>query len=399
MPVYAPLRAFLADLVPTWRRTHLTNLALLVAALLTRRSLSVSELARAYPGGFTHAMRKKRLWRFLENGRLDLAALRRRFTYLALHACRVPEGQRVPILIDTTYWEPYAVLVAAVPRAGRALPLHWRTYRRDLVGEPEPSQNQIEEVFCTQLLERVPLEWEAVLVADRGFGRADLIGWLQQRGAAFVLRVTADVHLRHPAYTGLARALPLRRGQRRWFTDVVYRQDGAVTVHLLAFWGRDHDEPWLLVTNLTDPKEVETLYRRRMRIEHSFRDWKHHLRCRLPLSRMVQSARRFGRLVTALILAAWFLCLVGLGALPRGYRQQVVSWGTMSVFRLALEFLTWPPPGAWARVDRLLDRLARALAPSRIDPSDWQLRYRRFRPKYCTRRPLPYRLRRQLQAG
>jgi hypothetical protein len=35
-----------------------------------------------------------------------------------------------------------------------------------------------------------------------------------------VLRVTADVQLAHPSYTGLARALPLRRGRRRWFTGV-----------------------------------------------------------------------------------------------------------------------------------------------------------------------------------
>ncbi len=399
MPVYAPLRAFLADLVPAWRATHLTSLALLSASLLVRRSLSLSELARSYPGPFPHAMRKKRLWRFLENDRLDLAALRRRLTYLALHVCGIRPGERVPILVATTYWEPYAVLVAAVPHAGRALPLHWRTYRRDLGGEPEPSQNRIEEQFCGQLLDRVPVEWDPVLVADRGFGRADLIGWLQRRRASFVLRVAADVHVRHAAYAGLLRDLPLKRGQRRWLGGVVYRQDGVVRVNLLAFWGRDHDEPWLLVTDLTDPKEVETLYRRRMRIEHSFRDWKHHLRCRLPLGRMVQSARRFGRLVTALVLAGWFVCLVGLGALPRGYRAQVVSWGSMSRFRLGLEFVTWPPPGAWERIDRLLDRLARALAPSRVEPPDWRLRYRRLRPRYCTRRPLPYRLRRHLRAA
>lgn len=183
------------------------------------------------------------MWRFLENGRLDLAALRRRFTYLALHVCGTRSGQRLPILVDTTYWEPYAVLVAAVPWAGRVLPLHWPTYRRDLAGEPEPSQNQLEEQFCAQLLERVPVEWEPVLVADRAFGRTDLIRWLQQRHAAFVLRVSADVQLRHPAYAGPLRDLPLRRGQRRWFTDLVYRQDGAVTVHCWRSGGATMTSP------------------------------------------------------------------------------------------------------------------------------------------------------------
>jgi hypothetical protein len=126
-------------------------------------------------------------------------------------------------------------------------------------------------------------------------------------------------------------------------------------------------------------------------IEHCFRDGKHHLRLRLRLPA--------ARLVTGLLVAFWFVCLVGAQALPRGYRQQVVSWGTLSRFRLALEFLTWPPPDAWARLDRLLDRLARGIAHFRIDPAEWQLRYRRLRPRYCIRRPLPYRLRRQLRLG
>lgn len=373
--------------MPTWRSTRLSNLALLAGAILTRRSLALSELARAYPGGSSHHVRKKRLWRFLENRGLDLGALRRQLTYLALHACPPPRGY-VPILVDATHWAPYAVLAASVPRAGRALPLHWRTYRPDLAGEPEPSQHHLEVRFLAECLERVPVEYTPVVVGDRGFGRASLCHWLHAHGWRYVLRVAADVWLHHPTYTGLARALPLRPGQRRWLPGVRYRQDGVVTVHLLAVWRRDCAEPWLLATNLADPAEVERLYRRRMQIEHGFRDWKHHLRLRLPQRRLVQRARRLGRLITALVLAYWFTLLVGLRALPRGYARQVSSWGKVSVFRLGLELLTWPPPDTPPRLARLLDWVARVLAPSRIDPPAWRLRYRRFRPRYPAYAPL-----------
>ena len=80
LQVYAPLRRFVAELVPTWRITRTKNLALLASAVLVRRSLSLSELARAYPGGGSHHVRKKRLWRFLENRTLDLWTLRRQLT-------------------------------------------------------------------------------------------------------------------------------------------------------------------------------------------------------------------------------------------------------------------------------------------------------------------------------
>jgi len=33
-------------------------------------------------------------------------------------------------------------------------------------------------------------------------------------------------------------------------------QDGVVTANLLAFWGRAHDEPWLLITDLDDPVDA-----------------------------------------------------------------------------------------------------------------------------------------------
>jgi hypothetical protein len=369
-----------AELVPTWRVTRTRNLALLASAILVRRSLSLSELARAYPGGGSHHVRKKRLWRFVENRALDLWALRRQLTYLALHTCGIGAGARLPILVDLTYWEPYAVLAASVPRAGRALPIHWRTFRRDLVGEPELSQNQIVERFLAQGLERVPIEIQPVVVGDREFGRADLACWLQARHWSFVLRVTADVLLAHPSYLGLARHLPLRRGQRRWLTGVRYRQDGVVTVNLLAVWGRAHAEPWLLITDLDDPAEVERLYRARMQIEHGFRDWKHHLQLRLPQSRLVRQARRFGRLVTAVVLAYWFVCLIGLHALPRGYQRQVTSWGRASVVRLALELLMVPPPDLRTRLDRLLDRVAWLAASSRIDPPSW----RRWPARYAS---------------
>ena len=61
LQVYGPLRRLVAELVPTWRVTRTRNLALLASAILVRRSLSLSELARAYPGGGSHHVRKQRV--------------------------------------------------------------------------------------------------------------------------------------------------------------------------------------------------------------------------------------------------------------------------------------------------------------------------------------------------
>ena len=76
MRYYTRVRAAVNTALPTLRATPATNLALLVSAILIKRTLCLSELARAYPRA-THRHvpapkhdllhRLKRVWRFLNN--------------------------------------------------------------------------------------------------------------------------------------------------------------------------------------------------------------------------------------------------------------------------------------------------------------------------------------------
>ena len=79
------------------------NPALLVGALLARRTLCPSELARAspttvirrVPAPYHHLLyRLKRLWRFLENGRVAPLAVRFALIPAASRAPRDPVGRR-----------------------------------------------------------------------------------------------------------------------------------------------------------------------------------------------------------------------------------------------------------------------------------------------------------------
>ena len=65
--------SFIQHTIPGLRATRQVNLALLSAAILSRRKLSLSVLARALPVSLSlaHHHRKKRLFRFLSNDKLD----------------------------------------------------------------------------------------------------------------------------------------------------------------------------------------------------------------------------------------------------------------------------------------------------------------------------------------
>jgi len=262
MQLYTQLVSFFKQVAPTWRKTQLDNLALLAQALYRRRSLTLSELARAYPipqrrqvphpqHGLLH--RLKRLWRFLHNPRLDETALMLRFTRLSCSVCRSP-GLLLPILVDLTYFEPFAVLSASVPRAGRALPIAWRTFRRNLEGETQWSQNLIIETVLKAMLQRIAPSIQAVIVADREFARASLFRFLKAHKTGFVIRVDAETWVLHPEYQGALQGLGLKAGGRRiWLPGALYAQEEREPVNLLAMWAVGQKEAWYIVSDLSAP--------------------------------------------------------------------------------------------------------------------------------------------------
>ena len=68
-------------------------------------------------------------------------------------------------------------LFAAACYRKRGLPLlTWATARDELT----PSQNRLEEAFIARLLRNLPDAIRPLLLADRGFGRASLLRWLQE---------------------------------------------------------------------------------------------------------------------------------------------------------------------------------------------------------------------------
>ncbi len=357
MAPYAELRTFVQHLAPTWRKTQHENFARLIAALFERPTLCASELARAWPapGRPLHG-RLKRLLRFLANPRLDELALSRRWLKLGYRFAEAvpgddPSRPLLPILLDTTYFEPFAALVAAVPCGGRALPVALTTYHRTTLeacfppvetwpdpGRPNPPAPHrgrptvpgaaVVQRFTSQpFVERrlIRLVWHllspavrGVLVADRGFAGAELFAWLREHGRDFVIRIDAATHVRlapDGPSRPVAEALAVRPGARRWVVGAAYTRHAGVPVNLLAVWEPGQAEPWYLATTLDRADRTELLYRRRMRLEASNRDEKTGVLLRQGGDRhALRTALHLHRLLLALVAAQWLCALVGLQA-------------------------------------------------------------------------------------
>jgi hypothetical protein len=344
LPVYLLLHSFLKQLAPNWRKTQLSNLTLLAYAIYQRRSLSLAELARSYPYPDQPRIRRpkhmlfhqlKRLRRFLNNPHLDFAGVFRYLVQLGNIACRHP-GMTLPILLDPTYFGEYTAVVASVPFCGRALPIAVRVFCRNLQSEEELSQNEIIQKVVKEVRDHIAPAIQMVLVADREFASAELFRYLKSINVGFAIRVDSETWIEHRGYRGPIGELPIKRGgQRLWLVGAFYGKDAREEVNLVAVWQSDQKEPWFIATILDHPRLAVGLYRKRMKIEHGFRDWKHHLKLKGTLK--VTSAKRAQALLRTLALLYWFLCLVGIRVNKPKYQAMVSYWGKPSMFFLALQ--------------------------------------------------------------
>lgn len=344
MELYRHLMPFIKEIAPSWRKTQLVNLTLLCQALLCRHSLTLTELARAYPvpdvrrvksprHGLLH--RVKRLWRFLANPRLGTEEMMRNLTVLSYSVCQSP-GMLLPVLVDLTYFRSFAVLSANVPRGGRALPIAWRCFRRDLAGVAELSQNLLVQRVIREMLARMARGIQAVIVADREFASAALFRFLKAQGSSFAIRVDAETHVLHRRYSGALGDIGIRCGGRRiWLEGALYSKEGRERVNILAVWETKQREPWFIASDLSDPRLVERMYRKRMKIEHGYRDWKHHLR--LKGTPRVKSAEQLSGLLLGVVALYWYLCLLGVRASHSNLVRELASWGELGLFKLGME--------------------------------------------------------------
>lgn len=358
LPPYAEVLGFVQAMAPTWRKEAHATCAELICAVWDRSALCLSELGRAIPPleRPLHG-RLKRLGRWLDNPHLDEVGLYARWLRLAYHVGDDVPGQPrplplVPLVLDTVYFEPFAVLAATVPCGSRSMPVALTTYhrtglaacfpprerwpgpfladrRRDAppaAGVPERfwSQNHIEERLLDLVWDLLSPALRGVLVADRGFARASLFEHCRARGRDFVIRIDAGTHVRLPgdlASRPVAQALPVRPGARLWAPDASYQQEAHVPLGLLAVWAPGYKEPWYLGTTLERADWTEQVYAWRMRCEATHRDCKGGLLLRHSGDQhRLTSLPHMHRMVLALALAEWLAALVGwqaLADLPR----------------------------------------------------------------------------------
>jgi len=143
------------------------TLAELVFGAMGCRRVSLADIGRSMRTQTSVKHNIKRAYRFLRNHRVEAPHACGALIGLAARAA----GGRLFVAVDWVGVRQYRLLRAAVPLAGRSVPILFAAYRK---WEVNKSQNAFEEGFFRLLAALLPDGVEVVVLADRGFGRAEL---------------------------------------------------------------------------------------------------------------------------------------------------------------------------------------------------------------------------------
>lgn len=298
------------------------TLSHIVSSMLVCRSLCLAELARCFQSSTDFRHNLKRVWRYVSNDRINdptaKEVVARRLIRQLHHRLEIKPEHYLEIIIDwTTVW-PYVVLEALIPVEGRAVPvLSWAVRR----GTLSCRQNTFEIEFLASLRRCLPKPWRVVIVADRGFQRAELLRYVRRLGFSFVIRVKGDAWIKSGRFIGKLRDYPLMTGQR-FKLQVVYHKSKRVEMKIVLNCEKIKGKAcsWLLATDLgLSAGQVVKIYERRFWCEESFRDQKQEFELEAV---RVKQASRLENLLLALAIVLLIVEVIAERGKKLGYEEK-----------------------------------------------------------------------------
>ena len=326
---YAPKRANPKTMITHFReifkpiglkKPSFRNLLFLVIAVCTAKTFRINEIALRLPIQVkTEKSKQKRLLRFLDTP-LPMARLQQAwFTFVVDYLLRVKADRYFLLLVDETdLISGWKAVVAAMPFRHRAIPVFWFIYKdEEIQSQKYKSHNRIIQRFCLKLY-RLSIASTAtpgkqpILVFDRGFARGKhVIKFLKDRDIPFIMRVCRNVGIR---YQGSAKKLDDLKN--KFQGHVLYHNTHQIPVELYVRRNNPKD-PMYLISNHASGHQLYHCYKRRMQIEHGFRD--------------IKSCFGFGKLVLkkpthSRVAVLWLLACVAYGLLFLSYEKSATRW-------------------------------------------------------------------------
>jgi hypothetical protein len=309
--------------------------ARIIKALLEAQSPRLSDISEKMSG--KSESRYKEIQRFLKKADLKQALMRlyqgdAEFVIgdpTEMERYKAPKTPYVGTLKDgktAGYW----LLVLSTPFRGRSLPFSFVVYSSKTIGEQCTSRNQ-EHFRCFNEVKE--LLGDRPLVLDREFSYEELMEVLYVEHIQFVIRLNLGDQHKQPRLIdadGEPIKLFIRLGETVIRPNVYYLR--TVRVNLIGYWHKSLSKPLWVMTSL-EPKRGLEIYRKRMKIEQTFRDCKDlfHL-TKLMNKKQALLEQMIALSLLAYVVGVWF-----------GEAMRDVLYGKLDIAQVPDALLNKPP--------------------------------------------------------
>ncbi len=250
-----------------------TTLKIIIVLLQSQKIIQIEKLAAFFPLPIKYESRRRHIQRFLLLPQLQIKLLW--FPILKKWLKTGKKTKLCYVAIDRTRWQERNLLVAALIKDKRAIPLFW------FLLDKKGNSNFSEQKRLLKAVARLLKGYKIIVLGDREFGNVVLADWLEKKGFQYVLRSKDNKYIQQEEqeYQQLS-SLGLKPSKSFFFYQVKFtKQLGFGKVNLAGYWSqktkkKQKDEGWYLITNLSSLKLAITTYRKRMGIEAMFKDCK-----------------------------------------------------------------------------------------------------------------------------
>ena len=283
------------------------TLAAFVVAALLANSCHLPQIAAFMPLQIRQRSRLRRLERFLDSRKVEPMAV---MAPVARWLLKQVETPCLYLVLDfTTKKDLFLIAMVSLVWGKRTIPLAWII---GLANTKGVSRRALAEQVVRLVAEWIPKHESVIFIADREFRGTHWRRLFEKElHWHFVIRLSADrtfVYLPDGSVCRLC-DLKVQKGEARYWKGVYLTLQKDGPYQLAAVWAKEADEPWLLISDLADPKVLPDIYGRRWGIESTFRDLKSY-GFDLEASR-IEDLDRFHRLLLGLALAYGWAVRIG----------------------------------------------------------------------------------------
>lgn len=241
----------------------------LVSSILIQKDCRLNQLALANTDKKQYASKKKQLRRTVQNKHLDFSTYY--LPYIKPLLSQLGTNGKLVFSIDgSVVGQGCMSLMFSVIYKNKAIPVVWKVHKAKKGHLPETAHQEL----LASLSELIPDFCKIYITGDGEFDGCDWQQDILDLGWNYVVRTGKNAIILEDNWDEVKVGnISIEQGTHFFLEGIGFTKKKQVT-NLYIWHGKQHEKPLYLVTNLDYGKEIESLYKKRFKIEPFFRDQK-----------------------------------------------------------------------------------------------------------------------------